>query len=425
MFGTTTDDLTKQIFLCCFIVMLGFASASQPAGDIPQRMDLPQVLPRIASRDSAVTQRSVAASPSLQLANPATVPENFIGWFEVPNSKLREVCPPNSPSYEFSGACGSVISAWNSAIADTKRNRLILWGGGHADYFGNELYAFSLQEYKMTRLNDPSPINTTSGCVETLSDGKPNSRHTYDSLTYVAHADRMFSFGGALNACGFFSDVTWTLDIETLKWTNMQPRGGSPHASAGVVADYDPNTKKIYLNDLAKIWSYDYDANTYRVLNSDAAIDYHMTGVIDPKRKMFFIMGAAGAKGGGLKAISLAPGSKYAMNDWTAPAFSSCGPLLRASSPGLAYDPAGDRIVGWPNFGDAVYLFNPDTRSCTTETFVGGPPDSSHQGSPHTTNGTNGRFRYFAAERIFVLANQATNDVYLLRLTTAPDGIVH
>jgi hypothetical protein len=417
---------TKRLaFHRSLILMLGFASASHLAEYILQRMKFPHVLPRLASRVSAMTEQSGSASSPLQLAHPATVPENLIGWFEVPNSRLREVCPANSPEYEFSSACGSVISAWNGAIADTRRNRLIIWGGGHADYFGNELYAFNLQDLTMTRLNNPSPINATSGCVETLSDGKPNSRHTYDSLVYIAHADRMFSFGGGLNACGFFSGVTWTLEMETLKWTNMQPRGGNPHAGAGVVADYDPNTKKIYLNDLSKIWSYDFDANTYRVLNSDAPIDYHMTGVIDPKREVLFIMGAAGAKGGGLKAISLAPGSKYEMNDWTAPAFSSCGPLLRAGSPGLAYDPAEDRIVGWPNFGDAVYLFNPETRSCTTETFLGGPPDSSHQGSPHTTNGTNGRFRYFPAKGFFVLVNQAIANVYLLRLTAAPAPVAH
>jgi len=426
MFHTNAGDPTKGfVFLCFFIFAVSFLGLGHLAGDISPQTILRSVPSRIRSQVYALAEQSVAASPSLYLANPVAIPDEFIGWFEVPNSRLRDVCPPNTTGYEFSGACGSVMSAWNSAIADTKRNRLVFWGGGHADYFGNELYAFSLLDLTMTRLNDPSPINTTSGCVETLSDGKPNSRHTYDALVYVAHADRMFSFGGGLNACGFFTDVTWTLDMETLKWTNMHPRGGNPHASAGVVADYDARTKKIYLNDLSKIWSYDFDANTYRVLNVDAAIDYHMTGVIDPKREMFFIMGAAGAKGGGLKAVSLAPGSKYTMNDWTAPALSSCEPVLRAISPGLAYDPVADRIVGWPNFGDTVYLFNPDTKSCTTKTFIGGPPDSSHQGSPHTTNGTNGRFRYFPAKGIFVLANQASSNVYLLRLTCGPSTVLH
>jgi hypothetical protein len=413
----TNSGLTKQITFLCFILTLGFGGACQRFGGSPGGISIPLVLPQFASV-SPLTQERVVASTS---NHPTTTPEDLVGWFEVPNSSLRAACPANSPSYEFSAACGSVISAWNSAVADIKRNRLILWGGGHADYAGNELYAFNLQDYKIERLNNPSPINTTSGCVETLSDGKPNSRHTYDGLAYLAHADRMFSFGGALNACGFFSDVTWTLDFDTLKWTNMQPHGGKPHASAGVVAEYDPNTSRVYLNDLSKIWSYDFDGNAYRMLNSNAPIDYHMTGVIDPKRKIFFIMGGADAKGGGLKAISVASGSNYTMNDWTSPALSSCGPLLRANSPGLAYDPAEDRIVGWPNFGDAVYLFNPDTKSCTVETFVGGPPNSSHQGSPHTTNGTNGRFRYFAAKGVFVLANEASSNVYLLRLTAIPE----
>jgi hypothetical protein len=409
--------VTRSSLLCCVLFMQGLVGEGHRAGDNVLRTEISKV---VQSRLEVVSQLSSTAlqvSVAAPLSRPATIPANLIGWFQVPNSNLRRVCPPNTSQYEFSGACGTVVSAWNSAIADTKRNRLILWGGGHADYFGNELYTFSLQDLTMTRLNDPSPINTTPACVETLSDGKPNSRHTYDSLVYIAHADRMFSFGGSLNTCGFFGDVTWTLDVGTLQWTKMQPRGGNPRANPGVVADYDPITKKVYLDDLSKFWNYDFDTNTYRVLNTDAVIDYHMTGVVDPKLKMFFIMGAAGSAGGGLKAISLAPGSNFALSDWTGPASSTCGPLLSAISPGLAYDPFEDRIVGWPDFGDEVYLFDPGTKTCAKRVFPGGPPDSSHQGSPHTTNGTNGRFRFFPDEGVFVLVNEAGNNVYLLRLT--------
>jgi hypothetical protein len=367
---------------------------------------------------SAPTPQSTAARPASQsVVSPPDSPGNSIGWYEVPKSTLRAVCPANTAQYDFFGLCGNVVGAWNSAIADTQHDRLVIWGGGHADYYGNEVYAFNLQDMQMTRLNDPSPINTTATCVETLADAKPNSRHTYDGLAYIAHAGRMFSFGGSLNECGFFSGATWTLDLATLQWTNMQPRGGAPHAGAGVVADYDPNTKLVYLDDVSQFWSYDFDTDTYKVRNSGAVIDYHMTGVIDPKRKLFLIMGGAGATGGGLKAISIGPSGKYSMKDWTGAAMPTCGPLLRVDYPGLAYDPVEDRIVGWPDFGNQVYLFDPDSKTCAVRAFPGGPPDSAHQGSPHTTNGTFGRFRYFPDKDVFVLVNDAATDVYLLRIT--------
>jgi hypothetical protein len=338
------------------------------------------------------------------------------GWYSAPNSRLESVCPAATKEYDFPGRCRYVIAAWNGGVADTKLNRLIIWGGGHADYAGNEIYAFDPISLRMQRLNDPSPINSTGKCVETLSDGKPNSRHTYAGLAYIAHVNQMFSFGGSLNQCGFFSNATWTLDLSTLQWKEMKPAGGQPAALPGAIAEYDPNSRMVFLHDTTNLWKYDYEKNLYSKVGSDQALDYHMNGVIDPKRKIFFIVGAAGTAGGGLKAISIAPGSNYSVHDLTGPASASCGPLLKSGYPGLAYDSALDRIVGWPNFGDVVYLFNPDTKSCTTETFADGPPDSAHQGSPHTSNGTYGRFRYFPAKDSFVLVNQANTNAFVLRL---------
>jgi hypothetical protein len=335
------------------------------------------------------------------------------GWYSVPASALENVCPPATTEYDFRGNCRNVIAAWNGGIADTKLNRLLIWGGGHTDYAGNEVYAFDVNSLRMQRLNDPSPINSSSKCVETLSDDKPNSRHTYAGLAYIAHVHRMFSFGGSLNQCGFLGNATWTLDLDTLQWKNMKPEGGTPAALPGVIADYDLNSRSVFLHDTVDFWQYDYDRNRYRKVGTDEPINYHMNGVIDPKRKMFFIMGAAGSAGGGLKAISIVPGSNYSIRDWSISALATCGPLLTASYPGLAYDSVIDRIVGWPNLGDRVYLFDPDTKTCTSETFSGGPPDSSHQ------NGTFGRFRYFPDKDVFVLVNQVGSNVYTLRLNAS------
>lgn len=347
------------------------------------------------------------------------------GWYSVPDSVPESVCPAATQQYDFRGNCRYVIAAWNGGIADTKMNRLIIWGGGHADYAGNEIYSFDLNPLRIERLNDPSPVNTSGKCVETLSDGKPNSRHTYAGLAYIVHANRMFSFGGSLNQCGFFSNATWTLDLATLEWKNMKPEGGTPTAASGAIAQYDPNSKTVFLHDTADLWQYDYDKNRYKKAGGNQAINYHMNGVIDSKRKIFLTFGAAGSPGGGLKAISIGPGSDYALRDWTSSASSTCGPLLGASYPGLAYDPVIDRIVGWPNFGDTVYLFDPDTKSCVAQTFPGGPPDSSHQGSPHTSNGTFGRLQYFPDRDVFVLVNQASSNTFILRLGTPSKKEVH
>ena len=350
--------------------------------------------------------------------SPERLPD-VAGWYSVPDSAPEKMCPTSTEQYDFRGNCRNVVAAWNGGIADTKMNRLIFWGGGHGDYAGNEIYSFDLNSLRIERLNDPSPVNSSGKCVETLSDGKPNSRHTYAGLAFIAHANRMFSFGGSLNQCGFFSNATWTLDLATLEWKNMKPDGGTPTAASGAIAEYDPNSRTVFLHDTADLWQYDYDKNRYKKVGSNQAINYHMNGVIDPKRKIFLAIGAAGSAGGGLKVISIDARSNYALRDWTSSASNTCGPLLVAAYPGLSYDPVLDRIVGWPNFGDTVYLLDPDTKSCTAVTFPGGPPDSSHQGSSHTSNGTFGRLRYFPDKDVFVLVNQASSNTFILRLSTS------
>ena len=88
-----------------------------------------------SSTATATTQAPpVSGSSKLQLAT-------ALGWFDIPKTHLRSVCPPPAnftqkgvvQSYVFSGYCNQVTGAWNSGVMDTLRNRLIIWGGGHAD----------------------------------------------------------------------------------------------------------------------------------------------------------------------------------------------------------------------------------------------------------------------------------------------------
>jgi hypothetical protein len=337
-----------------------------------------------------------------------------LGWFEIPKSTLMSVCP-NEPSVHAIDGCDSVVKAWSGGIADTKRNRLLMWGGGHNNYWGNEVYALDLNSLTMVRLNRPSPATNVSSCPETYADGAPSSRHTYGGLAYIAHADRMFAYGGSKSICGYFSTGTWTLNLATMQWQQMNPSGTLPNGGPGQLADYDPNTKDVFLHDyVSGLYAYNFDSNKWSQLLSDPyGIDYHMMGVIDPKRKLFILMGAAGGRNGGIQVFNIGSKGGHGRQSWST---KGCTELLNAQSPGLAYDRVQDRIVGWPNFGDTVYVFDADTRSCTTQKLKGGPPDSAHNGAPSTTLGTFGRFRYFPEQDVFALVNDAHTNAYVLRL---------
>jgi hypothetical protein len=335
------------------------------------------------------------------------------GWHRIPGTALQSVCPKD-PAIQAVVGCRGVIDAWNGAIADTKRERLVIWGGGHNDYFGNEVYALDIGTGRMDRLNEPSPVDNVSACPEAYVDRRPSSRHTYEGLTYITHADTMFVFGGAKSNCGFFSAGTWTLDLATLQWRAMEPSGPRPGAGPGQVSDYDPNSKLVYLHDyVSGLYAYSLEANSWKqAMSDDHGIDYHMSGAIDPKRRLFVILGGLGSPGGGLDVFKVGGSS----SKLTPRVDASCRDAFSAASPGVAYDSALQKIVIWPNYGGAVYLLDEGSWTCQLVHYPGGPAEKGEAGAPSATNGTFGRFRYFPDKDIFVLVDQARSDAYMLKL---------
>lgn len=342
---------------------------------------------------------AVGASTAAAQSVPATP-----GWHEIPNSVMQTVCPPNGfggSTYEFRNECPAVTGAWNSAALDTRRNRLLVWGGGHGDYLGNEMYALDLNALSVQRLTDPAvPVADGSTCAEALANGKqPNSRHTYDGIAYIEHADRLFVFGGSLGACGYMSGGTWTFSFASMSWEKRNPRGGTPAAQPGAMAVYDAQTRKVYLHDTATLYSYDVDEDRYTRLASGMQIDYHMTAVIDPVKRKLVLVGA-----GRVYVYDIGPRSWH----WRSSPRTTGGDLIVNSSyPGLAYDPVSGRIVAWHG-GDAVYSLDLDTNTWQAQTFPGGPGVAS-------TNGTYKRWSYSAVSGVFVLVKSMESNAYAFR----------
>ena len=338
------------------------------------------------------------------------IPEG-LGWYEIPDTKLTAVCPASTERYDFRFYCHNVADAWGGAIADTARNRMILWGGGHNDYYGNEIYALDLNELKIVRLTDSSPINSPAPyapkCVTTLLDGKPNARHTYSGLAYVADMDRMFAFSGSL-ACGSGDggNDTWMLDLAGLEWKRMDPTSGDARPKTylfNMIAQYDPQTRRVFLHDRKNLWMYHPRRNAYTLMRQEVESPLDANGVIDPKRRRLLIVG-----NGVFHAYQLV--DKYEREDWTGKV-TGCEALVKAVVPGLAYDPVQDRIVGWAG-GDSVYVFDAEKQSCNEVSYPNGP-------GPEAELGVYGRWRYFPSLGVFVLVNTAGKNVYTLRLAPA------
>jgi len=333
-----------------------------------------------------------------------------LGWHEIPNTQLFPLCPPDA-SLQGHNGCRSVIAAWNGGVADDKRNWLVFFGGGHADYGGNEVYALDLNSLKMVRLTNSS-LPPPSDCnSESTADGNPVSRHTYGGIAYIESVDKIFLHGGARYPCGGGSLATWIFDEEAAKWTRKDPTNGAriepTCCNYMSFSAYDRKTDKVYLFDDSKFWSYDYQTNAYTLLVTQDGVDYHQSAVIDEYRRLFLMFG-----NGQVWSASIADRKKVRLLNLSAK-LSGCAVLQNALYPGLAYDSREKAVVGWAG-GDSVFLFNPDTLSCTEKKFPGGP------GAAQET-GTHGRFRYFPGFDIFIVINDWKQNAFALRLS-APDS---
>lgn len=335
------------------------------------------------------------------LTTPAEVSAQTIpstaGWYSIPNTKIRPVCPTGGSL----GDCAMVTAAWNSAVFDTTRNRLIIWGGGHSDYLGNEIYALNLNAnpITMTRLNNPSTQVPSSCGVGTTGDNQANSRHTYDHIVYMSHVDRMFVFGGASAPCGFFTNDTWTFSFSSMAWQKRNPSGPIPEGNYGRVTAYNPTTQKVYIHDQTTLYSYSYESNQYTAL-ANYTIGQEMTGVFDSKRQLFVLVG-----NGAVYAYDVSASSNYQRQTWNT---SGGSPIVSANNPGVAYDPVTDRIVGWDG-GNTVYSLDPTTKVWTPMTFAGGPGSA-------LANGTFKRWAYSASSGVFVVVNSVDSNAFSLRL---------
>ncbi|SER03155.1 hypothetical protein SAMN05421690_100634 [Nitrosomonas sp. Nm51] len=133
----------------------------------------------------------------------ALAPEN--SWIKLNTNRYDDVwtpleqrpAPPEAPAV---GAPHSIIGAWSSMVWDPNRGNIMIYGGGHANYPGNEVYVWESSTLKWTRASLPSEVkHIIDGQFESI-DGvlnAPVAAHTYDNSEFFPLLDRFVTFGGA------------------------------------------------------------------------------------------------------------------------------------------------------------------------------------------------------------------------------------
>lgn len=342
------------------------------------------------------------------------------GWYELPNTKISTVCPDPADYPTIQGAeyCQAVVSNWNSAAFDTARSRLIVWGGGHNGYYGNELYSVDLLSLTTTRITDPGlPSAPMSPCIEAIAGGtQPNARHTYDGLAYIEHVDRMFVVSGTL-ACDptDVSTEIWTFDFATNSWHRMSPSGDNLLLGwnrtdiEGTASAYDPISKFVFVDTKIGIFTYNFLSNTLKVRNDQQGgyRPFAVTSIVDPVRRYLYSIGGGQMWRWDISTIT-ETNQTGSTSDPVLISSSGAPQIIAAGHPGLAWDSLSQRIVAWAG-GDTVYWFDGTTNVWTSETFTGGPAADNQ--------GTFKRFSYVPAFNVFVSVNSIHENAFVLRLT--------
>ena len=90
----------------------------------------------------------------------AEAPEG--SWLKVNANRFEEVWTPVSQRARVNdvafGSPRKIIAAWASMTWDPNRSQLIIWGGGHANYAGNEVYRFDAADLRWHRASLPSAV---------------------------------------------------------------------------------------------------------------------------------------------------------------------------------------------------------------------------------------------------------------------------
>jgi hypothetical protein len=415
--------------------------------------------------------------------SPAVAPGNGDPVFTnclTPSGLDASPCPPNG--YPFQTQFRSELTAWTDGIKREKAGspkQLVWFGGGHADYIGNEVYTISLNltTPSISRISGPSTFaapgmsvlqtwNTpTTSPQPALADGSANSRHTPGNLAYNSDTDKMGLFGGGLaGGNGPHTYDTWEFNFNSVAWERYDSGAANSHdvdcsnhgtgfsscaVALGRQVDpiaqfngsfqgnniYDPLTKSYWVywgaaGGNAALTQYypSFHQHILRALGQPSvtggAIGGQNSRVLISDRRWIFV---TDYYNNALHSWIIDISGVTSQTPTTSPNPSmapvkthpSCNGLLQTPGPGLVYLPALSRILGFPagTGGDTYYLMDPATWTCTSGTFTGGPP----------TNPVNqyiiGKMQYFSSlDSTLVLNDVGADNPRVLNLSVGDPG---
>ena len=209
-----------------------------------------------------------AAEPAAPVEAPAWAKSLVPGtWTAVSKNTPADVDPakdpkvnPNRPdSAPWKANLGQygVIGVWNGGALATHcgaKGSLILYGGGHKGYYGNEVYAFDLERCLWSRVTDPytGPLKYNEGKDAYPEgrhpDGTPTASHTYDQVDYHPGSNSFITFRSERNNLGgYMVHTAFLLSFDTRMW-RRSPKNDKGHGTSGGCSAYDSSRDVFWVH---------------------------------------------------------------------------------------------------------------------------------------------------------------------------------
>jgi Right handed beta helix region len=333
-------------------------------------------------------------------------------WRELPNTAMSTVFPNQGQTTWGNIGPAGVIRAWGGAAYDTKRNAFVFNGGGHADYGGNEVYAFFLEELEWRRLTEPSPMKKLESGQYVTTDGTPVSAHTYDGLEYLPNVDRIFRNGGSEWLSGQnFDRSAWLFDMNRHVWERKSEGGGGYPATA-----FDPVREVVYIVGNNFVDEYDPQRDAWMRRLSRLANFRADVAALDPIHRRII----TNSYRPGVISYQIGPDGWLTDRALVATKGATEWDKQMAA---LEYDPVRKVLVAWSGARETAYL---DAKAMVWRRFKNEASSAApvkKRDQDYSASGTIfGRWRYVPDYDVFIGYNAPNGNVWVWKPVSVEDG---
>jgi hypothetical protein len=165
---------------------------------------------------------------------------------------------------------------------------IVVHGGGHNDYGGNEVYVYDIATATWDRINEPSTAISETGVVNQVTgaygDGTPASSHTMTNLSVIPGGTKgqllLYTIGASYRVTGSYG-WGWTCDLATGVWSLFSEDSIGAGAAGPYGSVYDPTRNRVW--GIGQDWMINYlDLTTKRFTNVNPTFQPYFWGALLP-----------------------------------------------------------------------------------------------------------------------------------------------